>query len=447
MTLTKYWRFVRIDMGGRRHVEEILDAQTFLDRQFSDHELATLTDKEFQHRLLDILNAETKSAEARSLAECCLRCFISNQIDQGCQKLAEDFGKTHGFIAEDLYPYVLGDRSPYPTPRLNAHPSLISEILESYRAERGSLSSWVIRRVHHHKPLNSYLLECGVYLVSDWAILNDTNLKQLQRIFAEFYTLSELEIQQACAVLSAYHAIYRSDRIQQRLQGRAPRRCIPPTDPQWEHIRRSLISQRCFAGVELTLEETQHQVQSLAERLRDYRISVRRRWRSADSLDQPETAAIADKELISQAPTLEDDESETQRLLNQYRPIFEQTLTEALAIALDARVAKLQRRNPPVDHHYLKAMQLFHCQGMVMKEIAQHVDLEKQYQVSRLMDLTEFHRALGDEMLDRLRQSLPDLAQSFTDPDRLKALSQLIRSVIDSQFTFHLCRHLDTRSF
>lgn len=471
-TLIRYWRFVRIDAGGTRLVLDVAEAKTFFQRQFSDRELTTLSDDTFQQRLLDIWKDEAKPAQARSLAECCLRCSISNQIDQVCQQLANQFGTTHGFTAEDLYPYVLGDPVPQPASHSRQQTSLISEILESYQPDKGSLSSWSIRRVRHHKDLNAFLLECGVYLVSDWAILNDTTPGQVERIFSEFYTLTDVEVQQSCAVLSAYHTVYRDDRIRRRLEGKGSRKCEAPTDEQWERIWMHLTSQPCFARTNLTLKEVQRRVQHLAKLLREYRIYVRVGRLQADSLDQPETAAIANQALISQAPEPEDDELDAKnQFLTQYRPLFEQALDHALAIAVDARIAKLKKRKPSVDHHYLKAMQLFHCQGMTMKDIAPHVNLQKQFQVSRLMELKEFRSQVKDAMLLHLGDRVKALAQSFSAPEQLKQLSQTLEIALDSQVTDlvdeaeaeanavnrppvpksqlarRLCQHLDTRNF
>lgn len=470
-TRINYWRFMRMNADGTYRSLEVSEARTFFDQQFSASELATAADETVQHRLLSILQDESKPEQTRSLAERCLRCLISNQIHHVCQQLASQFGAAHGFTAADLYPYVLTDVSPNPSRSPSQHLSLISEILESYRPDKGSLSSWSIRRVRHHRELNTFLLECGVYLVSDWAILNDTSLGQVGRIFSEMYNLTPAEIQEACAVLTVYHAVYRGDRIQQRLQGRGARRCEAPTDTQWEQMRLRLRTQPCFADVDLTVDQVQHRVQHLAKLLRDYRIYIRVGRMRTESLDQPEMAAIANQSLVSQSADRDDEDRETQnQFLTQYRTQFSQALDEALAIAVDARVAKLRRRKPPVDHHYLTAMMLFHCQGMAMKDIAGHVELQKQFQVSRLMDLKPLRARVREEMLCRLRDRVPALAQAFVSPDQLKQLSQTLEAALDDeivrlieeaeaeanavnrsaapkrQFTRHLCRHLDTRS-
>ncbi|MEC4812105.1 MAG: hypothetical protein SAK29_02315 [Scytonema sp. PMC 1069.18] len=48
------------------------------------------------------------------------------------------------------------------------------EILQSFDCQRSNLSTWSGQKVKQHKPLNQFLLERGLYLASDWAILNDT---------------------------------------------------------------------------------------------------------------------------------------------------------------------------------------------------------------------------------------------------------------------------------
>jgi hypothetical protein len=85
----------------------------------------------------------------------------------------------------------------------------------------------------------SHLLEHRVYLVSDWAILNDTNSKQLQRIFSQFHHLTSREIEQATQLLESYHAVYRAQRLLQRQAG-TKGQCHPPTTEQPEGVTSKL---------------------------------------------------------------------------------------------------------------------------------------------------------------------------------------------------------------
>ncbi len=125
-----------------------------------------------------------------------------------------------------------------------------------------------------------------MYFISDWAILNDTKSKQLQRILAEFHHLSESEIRLACLLLESYHAVYRRDRLEQRRnllnsgQARIQRRCLPPTATQLDEIARLLNAK---ATLRLETEEVLNHLQNLAKGLQQYRIFCQERLKK-DSL-------------------------------------------------------------------------------------------------------------------------------------------------------------------
>jgi hypothetical protein len=125
--------------------------------------------------------------------------------------------------------------------------------------------------------------------ISNWAILNDTKSKQLERILGEFHHRSESEITLACVLLESYHAVYRRDRLMHRRHMSASgqtsmnRPCPPPTPTQLQEI-----TQRVNAKVTLNLraEEVTAQLQNLAECLQRYRNYVRESMRGAASYNQ-----------------------------------------------------------------------------------------------------------------------------------------------------------------
>ena len=126
-------------------------------------------------------------------------------------------------------------------------------------------------------------------LISDWAILNDTKSKQLERILAEFHHLNEWEITLACVLLESYHAVYRRDRLRQRRnqftsgQARSTAPCAPPTPNQLQEIARGMNAK---ASVNIRSEEVTHRLHDLAKRLRQYRHSVRISFRGTACLDE-----------------------------------------------------------------------------------------------------------------------------------------------------------------
>ncbi len=116
---------------------------------------------------------------------------------------------------------------------------------------------------------NAFLLEHEVYLVSDWAILNDTSSKQLQRILSQFHHLTSWEIQQAMQLLESYHAVYRAQRLRARQAG--VKGCQPPTTEQLRQMQERLSTQTNRMCPETLLA----QLEEMASRLRQYRLHVR----------------------------------------------------------------------------------------------------------------------------------------------------------------------------
>ncbi|HEY9602146.1 MAG TPA: hypothetical protein V6C85_11085 [Allocoleopsis sp.] len=134
--------------------------------------------------------------------------------------------------------------------------------------------------------------------ISDWAILNDTKSKQLERILTEFYRLSNPEINQACSLLESYHAVYRRNRLEQRRnqrsldQPRINRGCPPPTAIQLHEIAQRMHAK---AGIRLQAEQVKTQLHDLAKRLRQYRHHVRENLGVTVFSDNSNTCVIGDR--------------------------------------------------------------------------------------------------------------------------------------------------------
>ncbi|MGP1385754.1 MAG: hypothetical protein ACTS2F_19495 [Thainema sp.] len=462
---SKYWRFVQLDATGQCSVIEISAAKAFFQQQFphwSDRD--RMSDSDIQRTLLSQM--QQGKPEEQRWAEGCLRCFISNQIRQICRQLEAQFGSHHGVKAKDLLPFVLDDAADPWSGRerpTSKYQSFATQILQSFDPERGSLSTWTIRLVRNHRELNRCLLEQGVYMVSDWAILNDTRPRQLPRILGEFHSLTPLEIANSEQLLQSYHAVYRRDRIQQRQSGNVGR-CTPPTITQLREIAQLLTSHASPLTPELTLAK----LQSLASLLRQYRIAVRGGSSPLESLDQPEVAREAKRLQASESP---EDEVEYQ-FLQFYRQQFEQCLEQVIAEVTCDRIQYLQRRKSPADQQFLTALQLFHCRGQAMGQIAHQVGLKQQYQVTRLLKLKEFRADIQQRLFLLLRDRVLEQARRFETAQSAQTASTLQQNIevaIDHQltelmqeaeleasanrdqpfqnlFARKLCQHLDTRS-
>jgi hypothetical protein len=211
--------------------------------------------------------------------------------------------------------------------------------LESWNPEKSSLTTWTNKRVKQHHTLNQFLLECGVYLISDWAILNDTKNQQLQRILTEFYSLTPSEILPAQQLLESYHAVYRQDRLQQRTQGKRGK-CTIPTTQQLEKIATLFQSK---SGKSFSSETVMTQLQKLAAQLRQYRIHVRGGRFPAESADAVANDVFGEtSDRYSQ--TLKDNQDEEVEFLQLYQSQFLTCLEKALAVVTQSRVNTLDQK-------------------------------------------------------------------------------------------------------
>jgi hypothetical protein len=323
------------------------------------------------------------------LAEICLRCYISHQIYKVCFDLGTKFGNRNGFTCQDLLPFVLDDEVLLATPtqqqRLksgstqSSYQSVATTVLKTFDPAKGSLNTWVNRYVKQHPELKRFLLQHGVFLISDWALLNDTNSKQLQKILADMYRLTSVEIQQMCELLVSYHAVYRQDRLSQRLAG-ATTGCQPPTDEQLTRIAGELYTQTDRI---LSDKAILNQLQAIATKLRQYRIAAQGGSVSSVSFDRPEI-----QPMVERSQVIQDDEEQIE-FIKLYQIQFLECLDKAISQVIKDFISKLQRKRSSVEQSFITALHLFHCQGQSMTQIAPQIGLKKQFEVTRLLKLNE----------------------------------------------------------
>lgn len=459
---SRYWTLVSMVAAGKCKIKEIASAKAFFLASFSEFATrSTLPHSLIQRQLLSWMRETTEqytdaqpepkkavtstttsrqdnNETSRSLlAKLCLHCFISNQIERVCRRLTAQFGTKYGFTCSDLLHLVLDDESSRQprdktTSVSTSYQSLTLEILQSFDPEQGSLATWTTRLVEHHRELNAFLLEHGVYRVSDWAILNDTKTKQLERIFSQFYYLTPIEIEQAKQLLETYHAVYRAQRLKQRQAG-IKGQCLLPTTEQLQQMRKRLFAQ---TGDTFRLETLMKKLQDMASRLREYRIHVRGGSVPAESMDAAViTKGSAQHTLLHDAIDESNTVDEQTEFLNSYRKQFIACLDQAVAKVTKERVTKLQRKDPKKAEKFLTAMQLFYGQGWSMGEIAKAVNLNAQYQVSRLLKLKAFRADVQQQFLVLLCDRVIKEAKAYTDSERLQALSQQIAEALNEQVT------------
>ncbi|KAM3100113.1 hypothetical protein ACKFKF_13005 [Phormidesmis sp. 146-12] len=409
-----YWTFLRLDPAGAYRTLERLEIKALLQQQFSSQDnLDYLSTDMIQSYLLSLLNESKESIEHQQLAALSLRCFISHQIVQTCTSLVNQFGDFYHFELADLLPLVLDDEGDV----ASTYPSLAQQTLRTFKPGSSSLSTWVSRLVRQHRELNQLLLEHGLYLISDWAILNDTPIDRLRRILNEFFPLTPTEIEQACHLLESYRAIYLPEHTHSR-------QCQPPTQDQLQRMS-DRFQQR--AGSRILPNSYLSLLQSLAKRLRQHRITVRTRRPSTQPIDDLD--AQVDYQATNQDET--GDPAAQNRFLLKYRQAFESALDNALQTVVQDRIQKAKK--PEKRDRFQKALRLFHCQHLTMSAIAVEVGLPRQDSVTHLLKLKDFRADVKNLMLCQLKHTVIDIAMRYKTCDDLITLSAEIEAALDEQ--------------
>jgi hypothetical protein len=415
--VSRYWTLLRLNPAGQVKAVTLTDADRFFQQHFPNVvEQDNLADATIQLQLFTLWRST--DATTIAIAELCLRCFLSHQIVQACTSLQTQFGNHYGFTLQDLLPYVLNDDG-----RVPANPQCLAiQVLQSFRPELSSLATWTARAVRQDHGLNRVLVEHGLYLVSDWAILNDTKPEQLPVILTNFYGFSAVEVKQNCVLLESYRLVYLPDRLKQR-----GRRCAEPTPDQLERMSGCIQAKTAtFTSPAALLV----QLQRLAKRLRQYRIYRRGGPLPAESIDTPAGAAKAEQLEASVTDAL-DDRQQRSVFLQRYRQLFLDSLDEALQQVVSDRQRKSKK--PEQARQFTTALHLFYCQQVSMTAIAQQIGLRGQDSVTRLLKLKDFRADVRRHMLQHLQSHVLEQAKAYCDPDRLQQLDDQVEAVLNEQ--------------
>ncbi|WP_071515480.1 hypothetical protein [Geitlerinema sp. PCC 9228] len=433
-TPSRYWQLAKLTAAGTVLIVEIPSAKEFFRQQFPHiFHSDSIADTNIEPRLL----ALWQDPQYQEKVSLCWRCYISHQICRVCSQLEKQFGQQHGFNRDDLLPLVLNDSlesiKSMASASVPSYQPLAVQILQTFNPQRGSLANWVDKLVKRDRELNRFLLQHGVYLASDWAILNDTQPKQLTKILGEFHQYTHAEIEFTKTLLASYHRIYRAQRLRQKQQGYS-HRCLPPTQSQLTAIAQDMQPNLAQQQSPETILE---QLQSLADRLRQYRIYRRGGFMPSQSLDIPETSQKLEYEqYAAPLPARENDTNNTQAqidFLQFYRQEFVRSLDRSLEAVLRDRLRKKQRQKTTQSQKLLQGLFLFHCQGMAMGDIAQQLELKAQYQVTRLLQLKEFRTDVRQKMILDLKDSIWQQLRQYKTPQELQNLEANIEIALNEQ--------------
>jgi hypothetical protein len=423
--ISKYWEFVRLDSSSKHQVKMVVIAQNYLQKQFPNEN--HVSDSLIQSQLW-----QEMPTEDGYLAEVCLRCYISQQIYQVCQDLTLKFGSNYGFSCPDLLSFVLDDDLLLETPnqswlvQSSSYECLAKKILKTFDPAKGSLRSWVNRYVKQQPEFKRFLLQHGVFLVSDWALLNDTNPQELQRILTEIYALTEAEIIQAAELLKSYHQVYREERLKQRIRG-VTSPCQLPTNQQLEQIAEGVES---LTGRISRSDVILKNLQQIASHIRRYRIAAQDGLVMTVSWENVEIQQAVEQ--VESNPKLDSQQLE---FLQLYQQQFSISLTVAISQVIEEWIYKFSQKQQFKAQSFIKALDLFHCQGQSMTQIAPQIGLTKQYEVSRLLKLNQLHNDIRQRLLINLRSHVSELATKFTDIDDLATLDREIETILNEQIS------------
>ncbi|MGG6263063.1 hypothetical protein ACQ4M3_07265 [Leptolyngbya sp. AN03gr2] len=394
----KYWTLVRIKPAGGYQAEKCEIAHHYIEQNYAE-----VTESNQLQQLL-VRDYQAGSTEA----ELCLRCFISHCTLEEASSIARQFGDYYQFNQFDVLCYVLDDDG---TLNRQYHP-LSQKILNSYNPAIASLNTWATRLVRQHSELNQFLKQQGLYLKSDWAILNSTTTKRLGQILRDRFYWSANAIQTAMLYLQSYHAVYLSDRISEGSQGR----CKEPTPEQLKRIADQLQTK---LNQPISSTQVLKQLLAIAQCLRQHR------------LNRYETESIDEKPIQAEQLTVSKNESDpAEEFLYYYRAQFIQCLNAALEAVIRDYTSRLKDQKA---NQFRVALHLLYCQRITMTQIAEQLDLKRQDNVARLLKLKTLRADVGLHILTQLKHDISAIAQNFTDPERLSRFAESIDEALRDQ--------------
>ncbi|MBE9139139.1 hypothetical protein IQ254_18385 [Nodosilinea sp. LEGE 07088] len=415
-----YWTLILLKASGGYRSQAFPSNQLFFQQQFADllgcDSLESEVDKRIQRRLMALLTDNSAGLETRLLAEYCLRCYISHQILYACIDLQTKFGQEHGFSRDDVLRIVLNDvdltRSLLVSVESGYRP-FAADIITTFKPQVGSLSAWARMLTRQHNDLNNFLLEHGILQQSNWALLNEKTPDDLQRIFSDTFNLPASEIEQACKLLSGYHAVYRRDR-----RGRRGK-CQPPTETQINEIqRRAALPVSAAAVIEKLVE--------IADYLRRYQLLSKGVLPSI-SMDDP-----AHGSGVEPATSSDDNasDSESDEIIQLLYELVNECLEQAIRTVIDQRYHYLKERASPKAEQYRLALKLYYCEHRTMAEMVPELNLDAQFQVTRLLKVDDFLANIRRQLLRQLKDRFSGLShrkELFHDyrcADRLQNLDE-----------------------
>lgn len=435
-------------------------ARNFFEEEFPEFKSQTsLSKEENQYVQLSLWNTfhnQTLEREQRAKAGICLRCYVSHAIVKGCEILAKraftfnkipfetslynflayllnDDGNTFIVVSSDVKTQLVvkdsGEIQQIPKAR-----NLFSvEILSSYNPHLSnsksseSLENWCIRRIKQNKHLQTFLLEYGVWLPSDWSLLCREIPKSLKACLKD----------EESHFIEVFHKVYRRDRRESQQRGK----CSEPTQLQLEEMLFLLQDK----GIKLRSEkELIQKFQEIAEILRQDNHSIKTGKPQADSIDVSNSSEDSNDSLstLNQLGTennnCEDmEEKELRELLNQ---LPSEALYRAISFRIPQRVEILAAKKPSRAYaeKFVDGLRLYYHEvnPLSLKEIAEQwqINWAKARRIFQLSELIANVQYTSEEIF--ISKIQEEASQFFAEeisckPNNLKEITEEVRSFLD----------------
>jgi hypothetical protein len=476
---SRYWIIRRINSVNQGWV--IQGAKEYFQRQFPDLANVEELSEQDDQLVQDLLLSQFKNQEhqidiyQRAIAGLCLRCFVSYDILGAVRRLVSKFGSEYRFEEAHILPLVLNDDGQSlivlndegtsqqvldgkGQPQHSSYKVFAVEVLRTFQrsSKSQSLRNWTYSLIKQNSELQNVLLrEYGLCLGSDWALLNRANPERLDG-------LNPL-------LLDAFHRVYRRDRRQQRQTGR----CLDPSTAQLNEMLAILQA----SGVRINSpSELMWELQRVANLVRQERIWQQRGYPSdAYYLDEPDpnTGQDVSRDIPDPDANVDAEEEEENEWLTFFREEFIKVFSWAIEQGIRDRVADLENRRKYAvfASRLIPGLQLFYCQSMSQRQIAEVLEMTNQSQVTRILQPQELLKQVRFLTVNTLLERILERANEFgligvsQEPDYLRNLMEQVEVFVDdelfnqamaelkagtnnrsSRYTEYLCRYLNSLS-
>jgi hypothetical protein len=390
--------------------QDILAAKEFFHRHFS--QARDLPLQKIDQQLWELRQAAIAQADftVQTGAELCLRCRIPWEIQKSCRELATRFQEQQ--IAWDELFACLPDDDGQSLNRKGSisYQPFTLEVLHAYDPHRNgqvSLAKLVQRMVRQNQVVLQYLLDHGILLRSDWALLNRASLSGLAAFEA--------------AIVKVFHTVYRDYRRRQHTS-RTDGKCPPPTPEQLQKMLELLQKQ----GIQIESQTVllQH-LTTIARVLRNQEIAKLGGFPISGPLSgfEPEgtdmVAEIPDESVVNNPV-----EAMVQKAFQAFCDQMQQrgwNLEADVDFSLEWGVEKgicdrisLLKSKAKQNHlveQYEQGLYLTYCQGLTQTEIGDQWQMD-QYKVSTLLKLKELNQQrIPDHAVEKLFRQIVQMIQ------------------------------------